>query len=389
VLSQRRYVLPGSPAVPEGTPWRLPVCVAFDRGGARGEACTELTTATAELALDAKTCPAWVFSNAGGHGYYRSSQPDPGVIALRDRGWKLLTPAERIVAVGDISAFSATGEVDVGLELSFVPKLLAEHHRIAVAMAVRSASAARRRLAADKLPRFDGWVRTTFGPAARALSWQPQPRDDIDAERSRISLVSLVAWSGDPALRSAAVALAKSWRTLSSTLRSIVIAVAADADAATFERLLGEAPVEPDVELRSDLLRGLSLVSDEARLRKVLALTFDNRLEPRDARGLVFSGRTALQSRVVEVYFRAHLQELFARFPDTGLGNTAPFGYTFLRGCDAGRRDDVVAFVTEHFGKLTGGARVVAQGVEDLDQCIASQKLLGPRLEAWLAKATR
>jgi len=387
VISQRRYVRPGSPPAAEGTPWRLPVCVAFDRGGTRGEACTELTTASAELALDTKACPAWVFANAGARGYYRTSQAEAGLVALRDRGWKLLTPAERMIAFGDVAAFAATGEVDLGIELSLVPKLLAEHHRVATGAAVNAAEAARRWLAADQQPRLDAWIRKTFGPAARALSWQARPRDDIDAERSRSALVPLVAWSGDAPLRAAAVALARTWRTLGSANRSQLLAVAADADPATFDQLLAAVPVEANPELRADLLRALTQVTDEARLRSVLALTFDKRLEPRDARGLVFAGRGPAQVRVVDSYFREHLPELLARFPDNGTGGASSFANTFLRGCDAGLRDAAVVFVREHFGKLTGSERVIAQGLERFDQCVAARNLLGPRLLAWLAKA--
>jgi alanyl aminopeptidase len=388
VLGQRRYVLPGSPAPPEATPWRMPVCVAFDQGGGRrGEACTELTSASTELPLETKTCPAWVFANAGGRGYYRTSQAEPGLVALRDRGWAQLTPAERMVAFGDVSAFAATGEVDVGIELSFVPKLLAEHHRVAINAAVESVWRARRWLAADKLARLDAWTRKTFGPAARALSWQPHPRDDVDAERSRAALVALVAWSGDAPLRAQAVALARTWHTLGSAIRSPVLAVAADADPATFDRLLAAATAETNPELRNDLLRALSQVTDPSRLRAVLALTFDKRLEVREARALVTAGRSLAQARLIEAYFRDHLDELLARFPDNGNGAATSLALVFLRGCDAGRRDDAQAFVKLHFGKLTGADRVIARGLEALDQCIAAQNLLGPKLEAWLTKA--
>ena len=386
-ISQHRYVRPGSPPVPEGTPWRLPVCVAFDRGGTRGEACTELTTASTELALDAKACPAWVFANAGARGYYRTSQADAGLVALRDRGWKLLTPAERMIAFGDVAAFAATGEVDLGIELSLVPRLLAERHRVAIGAAVNAADTARRWLPADQIPRFDAWIQKTFGPAARALGWQARPGDDIDAERSRTALVSLVAGSGDAPLRAAAVALAKSWRTLGTANRGPLLAIAADADPATFDQLLAAAPVEQDPELRADLLRAVTQVTDEARLRAALALTFDKRLEPRDARGLVFAGRGVAQFRVVDAYFREHLAELLVRFPDNGTGGASGLATTFLRGCDASVRDGAVAFVREHFATLTGSERVIAQGLERFDQCVAARALLGPKLSAWLAKA--
>jgi alanyl aminopeptidase len=389
-LAQHRYVRPGSPPAPEGTPWQLPVCVAYDRGGARGQTCGELTAASAELTLDAKACPAWVFANAGGRGYYRISQPEAALVALRDRGWKLLTPAEHLILFGDVSAFAATGELDIGLELSLVPRLLAEHNSVATTVAVDAAERARRVLADDQRARFEAWIRRTFGPTARALGWQPGAHEDIDSQRSRAAVVPLVAWAGDTALRSAAVALARDWRKLGAATRGAILEIAADTDPATFDRLLAAAPVETDPELRGDLLRAVSRVSNEARLRAALALALDPRIETRELFPLVFAGRDRPQVRVVDAFLRDHIAELLARYPTSGeqFGAVA-LSNAFLRRCDPAQRDDAAAFVREHFGKLVGAERAIARGLEGLDQCIAAQGLLGPRLTGWLAKLPR
>jgi alanyl aminopeptidase len=385
-LAQRRYVLPGSPPVAQARPWQMPVCIAYDRGGARQDTCVELTTATAEVALDTATCPAWVFGNAGGRGYYRTAQSDRGLTALRDHGWKQLTAVERMAAFNDVLALTRTGEVDVGIMMSFIPRLMAERHRFAVEAAVTAAAQARRVISPAKLPLVDAWIRKTFGPAARALSWEPRPRDDIDAEQQRVDLVPLVAWSGDPVLRAAAVKLAASWRTLSPAGRRSVLAVALDADRATFDRALAAAPVEKDAELRVDLLRALAQVNDEPRLRSVLALVWDTRIDANEARWLLTAGRTYALRAAVGAYFREHLDQLLARFPDRGDHTTAGFASLFLGSCDAARRDDVAAFVNQAFGSYIGAERVIAQGLEGFDICVARRRLLAPRFEAWLAK---
>jgi len=341
-----------------------------------------------EVALDAAACPAWIFANAGAVGYYRTSQPAAGVIALHDRGWKLLTPAERLVAFSDVAAFTATGELDVDILLSRIPRLLAERHRVATGVATDLATRARRWLTADQQPRFDAWIRATFGPGARALSWQPGARDDIDAERSRAALVSLVAASGDPALCATAVKLATSWRALDPAIRMPVLTAAADADGATFDRLLAAVPGESDAERRNDLLRALAQVRDESRLHKVLALALDPKLELRQAASLLTINRDIAQARMVAAYVREHRSELLARFP-LDQGRAAPLALTFLRNCDAARRDDDAAFVRAQFGTMLGAERLIASGLEALDQCIAARALLGPRLDAWLARRPR
>jgi hypothetical protein len=172
-------------------------------------------------------------------------------------------------------------------------------------------------------------------------------------------------------------------------MRGPNLEVAADADPATFDRLLAAAPTETDPELRGDLLRALSRVRDEHRLRAALALVLDPRIEVRELFPLVFAGRDRPQVRVADAYFREHITELLARYPTSGEPGAAGglmLASTFLRRCDAAQRDDAAAFVRDHFGKLVGAERAIARGLESLDQCIAAQALLGPRVTAWLAR---
>ncbi|MFP2932488.1 M1 family metallopeptidase, partial [Pyxidicoccus sp. 3LG] len=71
VLTQQRYLRLGSKA-PGPQTWRVPVCVDYAAGNKEARACTLLEGERAELALtDAKGCPAWVFPNAEGAGYFR------------------------------------------------------------------------------------------------------------------------------------------------------------------------------------------------------------------------------------------------------------------------------------------------------------------------------
>jgi hypothetical protein len=118
----------------------------------------------------------------------------------------------------------------------------------------------------------------------------------------------------------------------------------------------------------------------------VLALTFDKRLEPREARQLVLAGRMQPQFHVVDAFFREHLAELLARFPDNGNAGPVGLAITFLRGCDPAHREEAASFVKQQFAKYPGSPRVIARGLEGYDQCIAARSLLGPKIEAWLAK---
>ena len=198
-----------------------------------------------------------------------------------------------------------------------------------------------------------------------------------------------MAWRGEPTLRAAALRLAQRWQTLAATNREDILGIAADVDRATFDRLLAAMPTEHNPELRLDLLSALSQVTAEPQLRQVLALTFDPRLDRREARELLFAGREPAQQEVVDGFFRAHVAELQARFPDGGLGEVGVFASSFLRGCDATRREDALAFVRAHFGNRLGAERAIASALDRMDRCIAARALLGPKLAAWLARRTR
>ena len=79
------------------TPGPLPVCW---RAGSRTSGCSLLDGLSSEIALPVGTaCPAWIYLNAGGTGYYRSEWSDDERLALPN-----LTPAERLTLVYDLRA---------------------------------------------------------------------------------------------------------------------------------------------------------------------------------------------------------------------------------------------------------------------------------------------
>ncbi|QOY84890.1 M1 family metallopeptidase [Paludibaculum fermentans] len=78
--------------------WSVPVCWKTNAG----QACTLLTEAAREVPMEA--CPAWVFANAGGTGYYRTVWTEAELEAVAQGGLPELTPAERLTLVYDLKA---------------------------------------------------------------------------------------------------------------------------------------------------------------------------------------------------------------------------------------------------------------------------------------------
>ena len=94
------------------TPWAVPVCW---RGDGVATSCTVLDSLRGEVDLSPNSaCPAWVFPNAGGAGYYRTLWTGRQLAAITG-ALDQLSPAERITLVYDLAALSKAGSLSTGL----------------------------------------------------------------------------------------------------------------------------------------------------------------------------------------------------------------------------------------------------------------------------------
>lgn len=389
-LAQQRYVPPGS-AAPPATSWIVPVCVAYERGGARAEACTLLDGPAATLALPGASCrgrPPWVMPNVRGAGYYRNAYTRDQIVALRDQAWGKLDWLERRAIAFDVDAAAATGKLPLGLALSLVPKLAAGNDRFTLPPALQMMTGLDELVPDDLRGAFEHQLRRAFGVRAAAAGLLPQPAESIDAEATRASLIDAVAWLGrDPALIKAARSLAARWRELPPAIRARALAIAVDADPALFLQILREYRTEPVRALRDAMLFALARVRDVERQRKVLALTLDPALDLRVTQEVLFLASTDATRRAAAQFFRDHDAALFERLSRDE--NTLQLAAVLTRVCAAGQRDEIAAYLTAKFGRLPGAALLVKQRLEALDQCIARRALLEPELRAWLTPGAR
>jgi cytosol alanyl aminopeptidase len=393
-LSQQRYVPPGAPTPPATKPWIVPVCVAYDKAGKRAETCTLLDQPTGSIALDTASCPRWVMPNANGSGYYRSPYTPAQVSALRDEAWAKLSWAERRTVFRDVRDAATTGKLPLQLALSMVPKMLAGNDRFTVGPAVALPSGLGRWVPAELRPKYQAWLRTTFGPAARKVGLVPRDADTLDTEATRNDLIRTVAWRGrDPALVAEAVKLAERWRDLPQSARGDILEIAVDARPELFDRILKEVIVERDRPKRQEMLRALAVARDPKRHAAVLQLMLDPKLDPRETLGLLFGGSvrgggggSEENLAVSQQFFRDHQAEIMKRLPRDGTsGPFARISGLFTGTCDAAQRAAITEYVKATFGSLPGGTRIITQNLEQMDQCIARRQLLEPEIRAWLS----
>ena len=394
-LAQQRYLPPGAGTPTQTRPWIVPVCVAYDTAGKRAQACTMLDQPTGAVTLETRSCPRWVMPNVNGRGYYRNVYTAAQVAALRDEGWAQLSWTERRALFRDVRDAAGDGTLPLQLALSLVPKLLAGNDRFTVAPAI-ALPARLDRMVPDALRgKYEAWLRQTFGPGAARAGLAPRDSDSLDVEITRTELVRAAAWQGrDPRLVADAVKLADRWRDLPQSVRGVVLQIGVDARPELFERTLKEVVTESDRSRREEMLRALATVRDPRRQLAALGLMLEARLDARETLPMLFGGgggrRTAnvepeAHLEVSQAFFRDHQAAIMKTMPQDGTsGPFARISGLFTATCSADQREAITAYVKQTFGALPGGGRIVAQNLEQMDQCIARKKLLEPEIRAWL-----
>lgn len=385
-LAQRRYLLPGSPPPPVTTPWILPVCVAYDRAGKRAEACTLLDAQVGAVTLDTKVCPRWVMPNVNGRGYYRNVYTPAQLAALRDEAWKLLSWTERRAVMFDATAAARTGRAPLSSALSLIPKLFVGADRFTVPPALGLATGLDELVPTELRGKYEYWLRQTFGPGASKAGLSPKDSDSLDIETTRSALLSAVAWTGrEPTTVAEAVKLAEQWRDLPESIRPLVLSIAVDANAGVFDRTLREVRTEPDRKRRGEMFDALGAVRDVDRQSRALMLVLDFKIDIRESSDLLYAATEDATRANAQRFFGTHKAAIMARYPKDGTTiSVADLSSIYTSACRADQRDATIALVRKEFSPLPGGARVVEQNIEEMDQCIERRKLLEPEIKAWL-----
>ncbi len=387
VLEQRRYLPPGAPPPENTRPWILPVCVHYESAGKSRQDCTLMAEPSATIALAGDKCPAWMVTNADGRGYYHSAYTAAQLTALRDVAWDKLAWNERLSIAYEARTYAGTAKLPLALAMSFVPKLLAGNDRFTIAEAVELPQHVSDAVPDDLRPKYEQWLRQTFGPGADQVGLVSRPTDELDAEASRGDLIRTVGRYGRaPKILEEATRLAADWRALPQGVRPIVLELATDAKPELFERLIKDIYTEADRTRRREMFIALARVRDPKRQVAALGLVLDDKLDIRETLGMLDDATTEANRRVAQQFFRDHTAAIMKRIPADGTADSigAELAALFTGSCDATRRDETAAYVLATFGKLPAGDRAVRQAIEEMDQCIAGRKLVEPELRGWL-----
>jgi alanyl aminopeptidase len=385
-ISQQRYVPPGAAAPATGKPWIVPVCVVYERGGKRAETCAMIEGATGSIALDAPSCPRWMMPNVDGRGYYHVAYTPAQIASMRDEAWPQLRPTERRTIVFDAAHEAELGKLPLPAALSFVPRLVAAGDRFSIGDALALPRGLMDVVPDDLRPAYEAWLRRTFGGPARKAGITPKDGDGLDIEAARGDLLNAVGDVGrDPAINAEAVKLADRWHDLPQAQRAMVLALAARSNPAVFDRLIKLVHTEPDRTRRAEIVNAVAGAADPREQEAAFSLLLDPSVDIRDTQFMLFGAGHEASRITARKFFMAHADEILKRIPSDGAtGGNTWLTFVFTSSCSPEHRDEIADYVTKTFGQRQGGERIVRQGIERMDQCIARRKLMEPELRSWL-----
>jgi alanyl aminopeptidase len=385
-LEQRPYRALGSPAEPKT--WTLPVCARVD--GRAGRACTLLSARSADIPLGSGSCPGWSFANADSAGYYRTLTAPAEARRLLEGG--KLSAAERVGLAGDLDAFVSSGDVPAGDALALVPLLVADDERHVVSTGAAFVRGLEPIVPDPALEPYRAWVRRVFGGRARTLGFSPGAGESEDTHLLRRSLLATAALAGrDPELEREAVRLASGWLDGSTTVDADVldtVLAAAASDRALFTRLREDALSATDRGKRQRLLSAVGSTRDPGLAAQALALTLDDRIDPRESVSVLWSlaGRRDT-APLAFGFLRDHYDALVARLPEGLFSPAVYFPFTAAGLCTPAARREAEAFFRDRSPKLEGGARALRQALEALDQCVARREAQAASLAGFFRPA--
>jgi len=381
-VSQQRFFLNSKVKNDTNQTWTLPVCFkATD-----DKRCEVLTAARQSLPIPSAP---FLFANAEGKGYYRSSYPQDvyqQLVAHIETG---LTPEERISLLGDAWALTNAGRSTVAAYLDAVAAIRNDSSAEVLSQAEYRLGNIDSQIAgtSEERAQFATWVRATFGPAYKSVG-DPQPTDTPGKRELRAELLTLVAGLGkDPdAIAGAKSITARNLNDPASvdpTLANAALPIAArNGDQALFDQLQKISLESVNPQSRATALRALQQFTDPSLVKRALDFAVSGQVRNQDA--AYFLAEELYDRDTQDLawqYIQQNWNKVSAQF-------TTFSGAGFVGGaggfCSADRMDEVTQFFASH--KVAASERALARTKSRIADCIDLREAQQASLKSWLSK---
>lgn len=362
--------------------WMIPVCI---KTGDSKPFCQLL--AEKQQIVPVVGCATWVFTNVNAIGYYRTQYSPEDLKKVTGAVLTGLGEAERMSLINDEGALARSGQEKVGAFLDLVSALSSDQERALVESYSPMLTSIHDYLVTDaNRDAYHAWVRSMFRPMLAKLGWTPASGESDDVRRARADLIKVLGFLGeDPETIRQATALARQYlqdpNSIDPTLAGAVLNVAAaGGDAALLDEYLAAMPRMRSPEQYYHLGDALSSFSGQPLVERVLQLAVSPQVRNQDAPRLIAE---ELQYRKNQnaawAWIKANWPEVEKKITMSSGAEIVAVTRTF---CDAGNRDDVQQFFTEH--KVPSSERTLKQVAERVNACINYRNQQQGNLAAWL-----
>jgi len=398
-LAQSRFLPAGSSGDARKL-WQVPVCAKYPAGAGTKESCTLLTSAEGDLPLDTATCPAWIFPNAHGTGYYRFTLPPADLAKLRTAGLRALDTREKMAFGNSLRAGFNHGSTPFG-EVLLAAAPLADDADPRVAGEPRGfVDVAHEWFVTDPVrPRVEAYARKLSGASLARLGWSKRKGEEPTTMQLRQATIEFLAGTGrDPGVRAEAKRRGLAYigwgkdgalhrDAVDENLAGLALWVAGqDADAPLFDAMLAMLVKSQDSVLRGRLLGALSSAKDPLLAARARALVLDERIRLDEMMSPLWTQLSDPEQRdAAWTWLKEHWDAVVARASGTlfsGMQLPALPG-SF---CDEDHERDVATFLEPRAKKLDGGARVLAQTVEQIHLCVLRRRAEEEHARTFFAK---
>src|SRR5215510_2856174 len=382
-ISQQRFFLDGG-ADTSSQLWMIPVCIKTDENKPFCQLVGER-----QQVVPAVGCSNWVFTNANAVGYYRTAY-DPEILKkLGDAAMTGLSTAERMSLVSDEAALVRAGKEKIGALLDLIGMLSADQERAVVETYTPSLESIDNYLvtAADR-EAYHSWLRTVFRPMLAKLGWTPAAGETDNDRTLRADLVEIlgkVAQDAETITQSTSLARAylADPNSVDPTLARSILEVAARAgDAALLDEYLIGMRRMTSPEQYYNVGEALPEFRGPQLIERVLELAVSPEVRTQDAPQLIVGilGNPANHNSAWQ-WIKSHWPEVEKKFT---MSSGAEIVAATRNFCDAGRRDEVQQFFSEH--KVPSAERLLKLTTERINACISYRERQQGNLAAWLEK---
>jgi len=383
-LSQRRYYYDHNLLDSNSKElWIIPV--SLKAAGSTKEEIVLLTSKN--QTFDLQGCNSWVFGNAGVQGYYRTGY-DSGTFQSMSRNVeKSFTPAERIVLIRDAWAAVRTGQQPIGDFLQLADGLQSERTaKVVEQMDLELDYIGEHLVSEADRAGYQSFVRGLLGPIQKELGWSVVPGEDTNKRDLRAHVTYTLGYTGrDPEVLAKAKDLAleemKTPGTVDPSLVDTVFTLAAsNGDPALYDQMMLRVRENQSPEQYYRYFYNLARFTDPALVQRTLDFAMSPAVRSQDALNLIAAVmNTTTGANLGWKFVRSHWAQIEKIM---GGYNTGGIVATTGSFCDAGMRDEVKQFFTEH--PVPAAERSLRQAQERVNYCIDLKQQQAPALASWL-----